>query len=127
MSDLKRLQISTFAEKRSVGNRISMRYMLRYLEEMFYPVPTKTINCYGEYQKEFDELPPSVELAEGFPDSLNDMVLGHDHSLVVLDDLIESLSKRRFCQHGRHVGPEKDWVEYGRFDKFSTLSTYKRK
>ena len=31
-----------------------------------------------------DELPPSVELTEGFPGHLNDMVRGHDHSLVVL-------------------------------------------
>ena len=58
--------------------------MLRYLEELFYPVLTKIIYCYGEYQKEFDELLPSME----FPDHLNDMVCGHDHSLVVLDDLM---------------------------------------
>ena len=27
------------------------RRMLRHLEELFYPVPTKIIYCYGEYQK----------------------------------------------------------------------------
>ena len=64
------------------GKSYFTRYMLRYLEELFYPVPTKIIYCYGEYQKEFDELPPSVELTEGFPDHLNDMVRRHDHSLV---------------------------------------------
>ena len=46
------------------------------------------IYCYGEYQKEFDELPPNVELVQGFPDNLSDMVRGHDHSLIVLDDLM---------------------------------------
>ena len=56
--------------------------MLRYLEKLFYPVPTKIIYCYGEYQKEFDELPPNVELTEGFPDHLNEMVRGHDHRSV---------------------------------------------
>ena len=66
--------------------------MLRYLEELFYAVPTKVIYCYGDYQKEFDELPPRVELTEGFPDHLNDMVRGHDHSLVVLDDLMSQCS-----------------------------------
>ena len=66
--------------------------MLRYLEELFYPVPTKIIYCYGEYQKDFDELPPNVELTEGFPDHLNDMVWGHHHSLVVLDDLMSQCS-----------------------------------
>ena len=68
------------------------RRMLRHLEELFYPVPTKIIYCYGEYQKKFDELPPNVELMEGFPDNLNDMVRGHDHSLVVLDDLMSQCS-----------------------------------
>ena len=71
------------------GKSYFTRYMLRYLEELFYPVPTKIIYCYGEYQKEFDELPPSVELTEGFPDH---MVRGHDHSLVVLDDLMSQCS-----------------------------------
>ena len=68
------------------------RRMLRHLEELFYPVPTKIIYCYGEYQKKFDELPPNVELMEGFPDNVNDMVRGHDHSLVVLDDLMAQCS-----------------------------------
>ena len=68
------------------------RRMLRHLEELFYPVPTKIIYCYGEYQKKFDELPPNVELMEGFPDNLNDMVRGHDSSLVVLDDLMAQCS-----------------------------------
>ena len=68
------------------------RRMLRHLEELFYPVPTKIIYCYGEYQKKFDELPPNVELMEGFPDNLNDMVRGHDSFLVVLDDLMSQCS-----------------------------------
>ena len=62
--------------------------MLRHLEELFYPAPTKMIYCYREYQKEFVELPPNVELMERFPDNLSDMVCGHDHSLIVLDDLM---------------------------------------
>ena len=62
--------------------------MLRYLEELFYPIPANTIYCYGEYQKEFDEFPPNVELVEGLPDNLNDMVCDHDHSLIALDDLM---------------------------------------
>ena len=63
--------------------------MLRHLEELFYPVPTKIIYC---YQKKFDELPSNVELMEGFPDNLSDMVRGHDSSLVVLDDLMSQCS-----------------------------------
>ena len=69
-----------------------VRRMLRHLEEMFHPVPTKIIYCYGTHQKEFDELPPNVELVEGFPDNLTEMTRGHEHSLVVLDDLMSQCS-----------------------------------
>ena len=78
--------------KTQAGKSYLTRCMLRHLEELFYPVRTKIIYCYGEYQKKFDELPPNVELMEGFPDNLNDMVRGRDHSLVVLDDLMSQCS-----------------------------------
>ena len=52
---------------------------------------------YGVYQKEFDELPPNVELVEGFPDNLSDMIRGRDHSLIVLDDLMSQ------CSNGHRV------------------------
>ena len=58
-------------------------------------VLTKIIYCYGEYQKEFDDLPPNMELVEGFPDHVNDMVRGHDHSLLVLDDLMSQCSNNQ--------------------------------
>ena len=90
MSDLKRLRIFTFRDKPSQESLIS--HALRHLEELFYPVPTKIIYCYEEYQKEFDDLLPNVELMEGFPDNLNDMIRGHDSSLVVLDDLMSQCS-----------------------------------
>ena len=69
-----------------------VRCMLRHLEELFYPVPTKIIYCYGEYQKEFDELHPSVELVEGFPNNVNELARGYDNSLIVLDDLLSQCS-----------------------------------
>ena len=69
-----------------------VRRMLYHLEELFHPVPSKIIYCYGEYQKEFEELLPNVELVEGFPDNLIDMTRGHDHSLIVLDDLMSQCS-----------------------------------
>ena len=68
------------------------RCMLRHLEELFYPVPTKIIYCYGEYQDDFVELPPNVELMEGFPDNLSDMARGYDRSLIILDDLMSQCS-----------------------------------
>ena len=74
------------------GKSHMVRRMLRHLGEMFHPVPTKTVYCYGAYQKEFDELPLNVELVEGFPDNLTEMTQGHEHSLVVLDDLMSQCS-----------------------------------
>ena len=80
--------------------------MLRRLEELFNSVPTKVVYCYGEYQKEFDELPPNVELIEGFPNNLSDMVRGHDNSLIVLDDLMSQCSNDQraadLFMHGLH-------------------------
>ena len=83
--------------------------MLRHLEELFYPVPTKVIYMYSVYHKEFDELPPNVELVEGFPDNVIDMVRGHDHSLIVLDDLMSQCSNDQrvadlFTRSSHHHG-----------------------
>ena len=52
------------------GKSYVVRRMLQHLNELFHPVPTKVIYCYGEYQKEFDELFPYVQLVEGFPNDV---------------------------------------------------------
>ncbi len=66
--------------------------MLNHLEELFHPVPTKIIYCYREYLKEFDEFPSNVELIQGFPNDVNELIKGHDNSLIVLDDLMYQCS-----------------------------------
>ena len=48
------------------GKSYLVRRLLSYLNELFHPVPSKVIYCYGEYQKEFDEL-RGVDFIEGFP------------------------------------------------------------
>ena len=48
------------------GKSYLVRRLLTYLNELFHPVPSKVIYCYGEYQKEFDEL-RGVDFIEGFP------------------------------------------------------------
>ena len=53
--------------------------MLNNLKELFHPIPTQVIYCFGQPQKEFKELikiVPKIKLVEGFPDDLNDMVNG---------------------------------------------------
>ena len=69
--------------------------MLRDLKELFFPIPSKVLYCYGEFQKEFDELSktlPNVQFVQGFPSDLYDMTEAHDNSLVILDDLMSQCS-----------------------------------
>ena len=56
------------------GKSYLVRRLLYYLNDLFHPVPSKVIYCYGEYQKEFDEL-HGVEFIEGFPEDLNALVV----------------------------------------------------
>ena len=73
------------------GKTSLIRSMLKILEELFHPIPTQVIYCFGQPQKEFNELVkivPKIKLVEGFPDDLNEMVNGHTNSLVILDDLM---------------------------------------
>ena len=77
------------------GKSYLVRSMLCHLDELFHPVPNKVIYCYGEYQKEFDELSktlPLVEFIEGFPSNLYEMTEGCENSLVILDDLMSQCS-----------------------------------
>ena len=81
--------------KSQSGKSFLVRCMLRHLEELFSPIPSKIIYCYGIYQKEFDELArdlPNIELIEGFPNNLYELIEGHDSSLIVLDDLMSQCS-----------------------------------
>jgi hypothetical protein len=43
-----------FSGQTQSGKSYMVRRMLNNLEEMFHPLPSKIIYCYGEYQKEFD-------------------------------------------------------------------------
>ena len=73
------------------GKSHLVRSMLHHLEDLFHPVPTRVIYCYGEYQKEFEEM-SNVELIEGFPNDLYALTNGHENSLIVLDDLMTQCS-----------------------------------
>jgi hypothetical protein len=85
------------------------RHILRYAEELFDPVPTKIIYCYGEYQKEFEELSPDVEMIEGFPNDIGGLTKDHSNSLIVLDDLMSQCSNDQravdlFTRGSHHMG-----------------------
>ena len=91
------------------GKSYMVRRILHHLSEIFHPVPTKVIYCYGEYQKEFDELFPYVQLVEGFPNDVGKLTRGHDNSLLVLDDLMSQCSNDQrvadlFTRGSHHQG-----------------------
>ena len=67
------------------GKSYLVRKLLRHLNELFHPVPSKVVYCYGEYQKEFDEL-HGVDFIEGFPSDLTHLTQGHKQTLLILDD-----------------------------------------
>ena len=76
--------------KSQSGKSFLVCCMLCHLEELFTPIPSKIIYCYGIYQKELDELArdlPNKELI-GFPNNLYELIEGHDSFLIVLDDLM---------------------------------------
>ena len=91
------------------GKSYLTRRILRNARELFDPAPTKIIYCYGEYQKEFGELSPSVEMIEGFPDDIGSLTGGHENSLIVLDDLMSQCSSDQravdlFTRGSHHMG-----------------------
>ena len=90
------------------GKSYLVRRLLYYLNELFHPVPSKVIYCYGEYQKEFDEL-HGVDFIEGFPEDLNELTQGHEQTLLILDDLMSECSKDQrvsdlFTRGSHHKG-----------------------
>ena len=90
------------------GKSYLVRRLLYYLNDLFHPVPSKVIYCYGEYQKEFDQL-HGVEFIEGFPEDLNALTRGHEQTLLVLDDLMSECSKDQrvsdlFTRGSHHKG-----------------------
>ena len=84
-----------------------VRRLLYYLNELFHPVPSKVIYCYGEYQKEFDV--HGVDFVERFPEDLNELTREHEQTLLILDDLMSECSKDQrvsdlFTRGSHHKG-----------------------
>ena len=98
MSDLKRLQTFTFVGKPKRESLIlHAAHVASFGRVVLSGSYENHLLLWGVSEKKFDDLPPNVELMEGFPDNLSDMDRGHDHSLVVLDDLMSQ------CSNGQRV------------------------
>ena len=73
-----------------------VRSMLCHLKELFDPVPSKIIYCYGEYEVAFDDMRrtiSNIDFVEGFPDNLHDVLVNDKNSLIIMDDLMFECSK----------------------------------
>jgi hypothetical protein len=73
------------------GKTYLVRSMLYNLNDLFDPVPSKIVYCYGEYQEIFNDMTrtiPNIYFTEGFPDNLYGILEGYQSSLVKIDDLM---------------------------------------
>ena len=89
-----------------------MRSILHSLNELFDPVPSRIIYCYGEYQHAFKDMIqtiPNIYFNEGFPDNLYGILEGYQNSLVIIEDLMSECSKDQrisdlFTRGSHHQG-----------------------
>ena len=94
------------------GKSYLVRSMLYNLDELFTPVPSKIVYCYGEYQPIFDEMKykiPDISFVEGLPEDLYHILEGYENSMVVIDDLMAQCSKNQnisdlFTKGSHHRG-----------------------
>ena len=92
------------------GKSFLVRSILNHLDELFNPVPSKIVYCYGAYQSAFDDLMqniPDITFVEGFPENLCDMI--STNSLVIVDDLMSQCSQNQimsdlFTKWSHHKG-----------------------
>ena len=94
------------------GKSYLVRSMLYHLNDLFDPVPTKIVYCYGEHQAAFEDMARTmnnIEFVEGFPDNLHDITSNSKNSLVIIDDLMSECSKDQrmsdlFTKISHHCG-----------------------
>ena len=78
------------------GKSFLVRSILNHFNELFNPVPSKIVYCYGAYQSAFDDLMqniPDITFVEGFPENLCDMI--STNSLEIVDDLMSQCSQNQ--------------------------------
>jgi hypothetical protein len=78
------------------GKSYLVRSILYSLNDLFDPVPSKILYCYGEHQSVFDDMArtiPTISFIRGFPPCLYDLLEGYANSLVIIDDLMSECSK----------------------------------
>ena len=94
------------------GKSYLVRSMLYNLEELFTPVPSRIVYCYGEYQSVFDDMRskiPNISFVEGLPEDLYQMLEGHQNSMIIIDDLMTQCSQNQnisdlFTKGSHHKG-----------------------
>ena len=86
------------------GKSHFLHRLCKHAKVMFYPTPvTRIIYVYRHYQDSFQELMKEVDnitFTTKIPDEeqLRDLVKGHAHSLLILDDALDALLNNPICQ-----------------------------
>ena len=73
------------------GKTVFVRKILNSHREMIDPPPEKIIWCYGVYQKAYEEMMremPFVQLIEGIPGNLDELIDPTFCNLIIIDDLM---------------------------------------
>lgn len=84
----------------SSGKTFWIKQVIKHRATLFKVPPKRVIYCYGAWQKIFeDEDMREVEFIDGIPSNLNTLGDGRNHTLLVLDDLMESVVSDIQTQH----------------------------
>ena len=95
---------------RGVGKTVFTKNVLKYRNEMIYPVIDRIVWCYAKHQPklfyELKDLMPAIEYVQGIPENLDEYFDRNSKNLIILDDLMdESGDDKRVSQlfsRGRH-------------------------
>jgi hypothetical protein len=76
--------------------------ILKYAEDLFPTPPSLFIFCYKSWQKEYENLQgtlPNIHFLPSLPTEaqLREMVTGHDHSMLIADDMLNEIRHSSFC------------------------------
>ena len=82
--------------------------MLRNLNKLFDPFPSRIIYCYGEYQHAFDDMVqtiPNIYFTEGFRDNLYGILEGYQNSLVIIvsRQSVQKINVFQICLLAVHI------------------------
>lgn len=85
------------------GKTFFVQQLLEHADGIFTIPPLRILYCYGIYQNKFDEMMKTVkniQFHQGLPteENIEDLTKGSEHSICVLDDLMDLACESSFIQ-----------------------------